>query len=132
MIEGERYVDFNGKPLQLLGYVFCELQVNDSYIKKARILKARSGSKSIIGREWPTTLRYKLEPQKCEVKINSIERICELIAEIPELFKRQGKVNNYTKKINLKSEAKVSQHKGRRIPTQMQKAVDKEISRLLK
>ena len=32
MIEGERYVDFNGKPLQLLGYVFWELQVNSSYI----------------------------------------------------------------------------------------------------
>ena len=27
MIEGERYVDFIGKPLQLLGYVFCELQL---------------------------------------------------------------------------------------------------------
>ena len=26
----ERYVDFNGKPLQLMGYVFCELQVNNS------------------------------------------------------------------------------------------------------
>ena len=34
MIEGERYVDFNGKPLQLLGHVFCELQVKDSYIRK--------------------------------------------------------------------------------------------------
>ena len=30
MVENERYVDFNGKPLHLLGYVFCELQVNDS------------------------------------------------------------------------------------------------------
>ena len=30
MIEGERYVDFNGKPLLLLRYVFGEMQVNDS------------------------------------------------------------------------------------------------------
>ena len=37
IIKGERYVDFNGKPLQLLGYVFCDLQVNDSYIKKAKL-----------------------------------------------------------------------------------------------
>ena len=29
MIEGERYVDFNGKPLNLLGYKNCELQVGD-------------------------------------------------------------------------------------------------------
>ena len=27
MVEEEKYVDFNGKPLQLLGYVFCQLQV---------------------------------------------------------------------------------------------------------
>ena len=41
MVDGQMYVDFNGKPLQLLGYVFCELQVNDTYIKKARILIAK-------------------------------------------------------------------------------------------
>ena len=139
MIEGERYVDFNGKPLQLRGYVFCELQVNDSYIKKARILIARSGSKSIIGREWITTLRYKLEPQRGELEKNSIEKISELsvetrqlITDFPELFKRQGKINHYKIKINLKSEAKISQQKGRRIPIQLQKAVDEEINRLLK
>ena len=57
MIKGEKYVDFNGKQLNLLGYVFCELQVGDSYIKKARILVAKSGSKSIVGREWLSTLR---------------------------------------------------------------------------
>ena len=57
MIEDERYVDFNGKPLKVLGYVFCELQVNDSYVKKARILFAKTGTKPIIGREWLSTLR---------------------------------------------------------------------------
>ena len=41
VVEGERYVDFNGKRLQLVGFVFCELQVNDSYIKKERILMAK-------------------------------------------------------------------------------------------
>ena len=52
IVKGERYVDFNGKPLQILGHVFCELQVNDVYIKKARVLIAKNGTKSIIGREW--------------------------------------------------------------------------------
>ena len=51
MIEGERYVDFNGKPLNLLGYVLCELQVGNQYIKKAGNLIAKKGTKSIIGRE---------------------------------------------------------------------------------
>ena len=100
MIEGERYVDFNGKPLQLLGYVFCELQVNDSYIRKARILIARSGAKSIIGREWLTTLRYKLEPETGELDVNSIEKENELSPEtkqskekghLPEKWQLQSK-----------------------------------------
>ena len=62
MIEGENYVDFNGKPLNLLGYVFCELQVGNQYIKKAKILIAKKGTKSIIGREWLSTLRYRFTP----------------------------------------------------------------------
>ena len=74
MIEDERYVDFNGKPLQILGDMCCELEVNDSYIRKARILIARNGSKSIIGREWLTSLRYKLEPEKGELEVNCIEK----------------------------------------------------------
>ena len=60
MIPGEKYVDFNGKPLLLLGYVFCELRVGGKYIRKARILFAKKGVKSIIGREWLATLKYTL------------------------------------------------------------------------
>ena len=33
-IEGERYVDFNGKTLSLPGHVLCELQVGNQYIRK--------------------------------------------------------------------------------------------------
>ena len=72
-IEGERLVDFIRKPLQLLEYVFCELQVNEGYFRKARTLIARSGTKSIIGSEWLTTLRYTLEPEKGVLEVNSIE-----------------------------------------------------------
>ena len=139
MIEGERYVDFKGKPLLLLGYVFCELQVNGSCIRKARILIARGGAKSKIGREWLTTLRYKLELEKGELEVNSIEKENELspetkklVNEFPKLFKRQGKVNNYQIKINLKPEAKTIQQKGRRIPIQLHKVVGEKIKRLLK
>ena len=41
-------------------------------------------------------------------------------------------VNNYQIKINLNPEAKVIQQKGRRIPMQLQKALDAEKNRLLK
>ena len=118
---------------------FCELQVNDSYFRKARTLIARSGTKSIIGREWLTTLRYKLQPEKSELEVNAIEKENELSQEtkqlnnqFPNLFKRQGKVNNYQIKFKLKPEAKITQQKGRRIPIQLQKAVNEEIKRLLK
>ena len=118
---------------------FCELQVNDSYIRKARILIARSGAKSIIGREWLTTLRCKLEQEKGELKVNSIEKENELspetkqlVNQFPNLFKRQGKVNIYKIKTILKPEVKTIQQKGRTIPIQLQKAVDEEIKRLLK
>ena len=72
MIENERYVDINGKPLNLLGYVFCELQVNYSYIKNDRILIAKNGTKPIIGGEWLSTLRYKLVPEG-ELEVNVID-----------------------------------------------------------
>ena len=48
----EKYVDYNKKPVNLLGYIFCELEVGDKYIRKARILVARPGAKSIVGRDW--------------------------------------------------------------------------------
>ena len=118
---------------------FCELQVNDSYFRKARTLIGRSGTKSIIGREWLTTLRYKLQPEKSELEVNAIEKENELgqetkqlVNQFPNLFKRQGKVNNYQIKFNLKTEAKITQQTERRIPIQLQKAVDEEIKRLLK
>ena len=44
----------------------------------------------------------------------------------------QGKVNNHQIKVNLMPEAKVIQQKGRRIPIQLQKAVDEERKILLK
>ena len=50
--------------------------------------------------------------------------------EFPNLFSRNGKITNHDLKI--KPNAMISQQKVRRIPIQMQKAVDAEIKRLLK
>ena len=91
MIENQRYVDFNRKPIKLLGYVFCELQVNDSYIKKARILIAKNGTKSIIGREWLSTLRYKLVPEG-ELEVNVIDKESKLSAETKQFVKEFQKL----------------------------------------
>ena len=52
--------------------------------------------------------------------------------EFPKLFERRGKVTNHKVKINFESDAKISRQQGRRMPIQLQKAVDEEIGRLLK
>ena len=140
MIKGEKYVDFSGKQLNLLGYVFCQLQVGDQFIKKARMLVSSKRSRSIIGREWLSTLRYKFEPVvEGKSEVNSIEKneeLCEetkkLVSEFKKLFTRNGKVKNHQVKIKLKENARIVQQKGRRIPIQLQNAVDAEIKKLLK
>ena len=33
-VEAEKYVDFDSKPLNRLGYVFCQLQVGEKFMKK--------------------------------------------------------------------------------------------------
>ena len=55
----------------------------------------------------------------------------QFFGEIPKLFKRRGRVKIYEIKINMKSNAKISQQKSRREPIQLQEQVDKEIEKLL-
>ena len=55
----------------------------------------------------------------------------QLFGEFPKLFKRRGRVKNYEIKINMKSNAKILQQKGQRVPIQLQEQVDKEIEKLL-
>ena len=49
--EDKKYVDFNKRPVNLPGYIFCQLEVGGKYIREARILVARPGTKSIVGRD---------------------------------------------------------------------------------
>ena len=48
----EDHVDFNRKKLNLLGYIFCHLEVGESKLHKTRILIAEKGAKSVFGRDW--------------------------------------------------------------------------------
>ena len=58
MIEGERYVDHNKKPLNLLGYQFVRLEVAAVTVSKARGLVVPNSGKLIVGRDWLVALRY--------------------------------------------------------------------------
>ena len=158
--EDEEYVDFNKRKLNLLGYVYCQLEVVDSKLQKARILVAERGAKSLIGRDWLKAFNYKfVSPNQNEGKriicritsgttkpiktakpsktINSEnwndqqnEQI-KIKQQYKELFERQGKLNKHKVRIEFKQNAKTTQQKSRRVPIQLQDAVQAEIDRLL-
>ena len=133
IIPGERYVDYNKKPLKLLGYQFVRLEVAGVTVSKARVLVASNAGKSIVDRDWLVALRYKItqpiERGECKVnkqnagckesifeispekKQNSEEKqspdIKQLVGEFPKLFKRKGRVKNYEIKINMKDDVKL-------------------------
>ena len=150
MIEDEHYVDYNKRPLKLLGYQFVRLEVAGVTVSKARVLVAPNSGKSIVGRDWLIALRYQIkqpiESGECErtthavnndTSVNNIkcERITQasetcneslnspnpekmislevqqFIEEFPKLFRRRGCLKNYEIKIDMKSNAKISQQK---------------------
>ena len=70
--------------------------------------------------------------------VNNIESKVELSPELkriqqkfPKLFSRKGKIAGHRIKIEFKEGAKINQRKSRRVPLQLQKAVDAEIRNLL-
>ena len=152
MIGGEKNVDYNRKPLKLLGYQFVRLEVAGVTVSKARVLVAPNSGKSIVGRDWLVALRYKItqpiERGECEVNnqsVNSVNfvrevnpenqqspQVQQLQGEFPKLFKRKRRVKNYEIEITMKDNAKITQRKERRIPIQLQNQVDEEINKLLK
>ena len=70
MIDDEHYVDYNKRPLKLLGYPFVRLEVAGMTVSKARVLVAPNFGKSIVGRDWLIALRYQIkqptESGECE------------------------------------------------------------------
>ena len=96
--------------------MFVSIQVGKTRMSKARVLVAKKGAKSIIGRDWLTALKYKIEPPitKGENAVNSFSRESDesenklsrdaqqLVQEFQNLFKRRGRVNNYKIKIEMK------------------------------
>ena len=151
MIEDEHYVDYNKRPLKLLGYQCVRLEVAWVTVSKARVLVAPNSGKSIIGRDWLIALRYQIKPpiesgecerttqaENCNRIVNSSNpeekispEVQQFIGDFPKLFKRRSRVKNYEIKINMKNNAKISQHKGRRVPIQLQEQVDKEIEKIV-
>ena len=112
---------------------------------KARVLVAKKGAKSIVGRDWLTALKYKIEQpmtqgentvfiiscESADPEIKLSPDVEQLVEEFQNLFKSRGRVNNYKIKTNMKDGTRATQQKGRRIPLQLQDQVDKEDKNLL-
>ena len=89
----EECVDFNRRKLQLLGYIFCHLDVGDSKLNKARILIADKSAKSLNGRDWLNAFNYKfVSPTKSEG--NNVIYTIKQNAKQPNKIIQPSKQNN--------------------------------------
>ena len=135
----EQYVDYNNKPLNLLGFMTAEVKVIRKTIKNARIVITRDGKRSLIGRDWLNQLNFRMgEANGNSEYSNIIQNISErqdsekLKEKFPKLLRRQGKIKGYKNKCEFKKDVIIIQQKGRRMPLQLQEAVEAEIDKLLK
>ena len=146
--KGEEYVDYSGRPLNLLGFTTVDVKVGKKKIKKARVVITRDGKKSLIGRDWLISLNFTVADTNNKSEYNNsinnissnktkIEKI-ELSPELkrikqkfPEISSRQGKIVGHTIPIEIKEGAKATQQKGRRALLLLRKAVDAEIKNLI-
>ena len=140
--KNEEYVDYNEKPLNLIGFINVDVQVGKRTIRRARIVIARDGKKSLVGRDWLTQLNCRVSEasKECESTntVYKFENDVEIAPELkrnkqkfPKIFSRQGKITGHTIKIEFKEGARITQQKRRRVPLQLQTAVDAEIKSLL-
>ena len=61
MVKGEKYVYFKAKPLNLLGYVFCQSQAGKNFIEKAKKTSGERRDEVDSGeREWLSTLKFEM------------------------------------------------------------------------
>ena len=139
MPKSEQYVDYNNKPLNLLGSTNVNVKVGKRTIKNAKIVISRDGKRSLIGRDWLNQLIYRVGAANGTVEYpesichNSEEQNIEQFKrKFPELFSRQGKIEGYKIKCDFRKDATIIQQKGRRIPLQLQDTVEDEIEKVLK
>ena len=99
MLKNEQYVDYNNKPLNLLGYTTVNVNVGKRTIKNARIVITKDGKRSLIRRDWLNQLNFEVD----EVNGNSeyahvVHNISEqqdfeiLEQNFPKWFSREGKI----------------------------------------
>ena len=144
--KNEGYVDYKGCPLDPVGFTTADVKVGKQTLKQARIVIACEGKKSLTDRDLLVKLIFKVAKlnNNSEYIINNTNNInsktnkTEMSPKLKgiknkfaNIFKRQRKIVGHTIYIDIREGAKVTQQKGRRVPLQLQKAVDEEIRNLL-
>ena len=135
-------MDFKKRPVNLLGYKFCELEVRGKHTRKTTILAAKPGAKSIVGRDLLNYLQYAIEHKKKgtlnsvnsetkEINIPNQIRTDEMRLKLSELFERRGIIKHHNISDRLYQGAIIKQLNVRWVPVQLQDAVKKEVQRLL-
>ena len=78
--------------------MFVSVQKGKTRMSKAKTFVANKGAKSIVGRDWLTALKYKIEQSISRKSAYSDIELSpdaeQLVEEFLNLFKRRGIVNN--------------------------------------
>ena len=59
-LKTEEYVDYNERPLNLVGYITVDEELGKQKMRCGRIVLSRDGKKLLVGRDWLTKLNYRL------------------------------------------------------------------------
>ena len=110
--------------LNAFNYKFVSPNKNEGN-QTIHVIKSKTGQPSEIGQ--PSEMN---KTEKLNDKDNQNEKI-KLQEQNEELFTRQGQIRGHKVKIEFNPDAKLTQQKGRRVPIQLQEAVQEEIERLL-
>ena len=97
MIQHEHYVDYNKRPLKLLGYQFVWLEVAGVTVSEARVLVAPKSGKSIVGPDWLIALRYQI---KQPIESGECERTTQAVNGYQSVNNIKCERNTQAKKCN--------------------------------
>ena len=114
----EQFVDYNNKPLNLLGFVTADVKVGKRTIKNARIVITRDGKRPLIDRDCLNQLNFRVgEANGNSDYFNIIQNISErqdiekLREKFPKLLSRQRKTRGYKNECEFRKEAIITQQK---------------------
>ncbi len=138
------FQDFNGNPVQQVGVLQTDIELNSWKVQKAKLLiTPRGQSKTpLLGADLIRRLGLRLTqavegPKQLNPGQNNISNIntdlkTQVQAEFKDLFERKGKIKNHIVRTKFKKPLQPTQQKGRRIPLALQNKVAVEIKRLTK